>query len=201
MPKLGDADDTMAMASRNGIGKIAAAVIVIAMVAIVVGAGGFFASQGPPVTLTPETIVSTSHPSSSASATQSTCTAGATVTESIGQSGPPCGCVLVDSNSNGSLYVSPDPKVGDSVCVEASLDDSAQVSLSITNSAGSVVFSGVCVATGQTRAPAPTGDTCTAFWNTANPDPQGNAIEAGNYHLVASGSTSAVQLEANFTLS
>ena len=192
----------MAKSSRNGIGKTAAAVTAIVMVVIVVGIGGFFGSQGPPVTHSPPTTYTASQTSSSASATtQSTCTVGGTVTESIDQSGPPCGCVLVDSNSNGSLYVSPNPKVGDNVCVEASLNDSAQVSLSITNSTGSVVFSSACVATGQTRAPAPTGDTCMVLWNTANPDPQGNAIEPGTYHLVASGSSAAVQLEANFTLS
>jgi hypothetical protein len=127
------------------------------------------------------------------STAQSTCSAGRTVTVSIGQSGPPCGCELVDSNASGSLYVSPNAKVGDNVCVEASLKNTSEVSLTITNSSGSVVFSAICVATGG-AGPA-TGDTCTAFWNTANPDPQGNAITAGTYHLVSG------DLEANFTLS
>ena len=78
-----------------------------------------------------------------------------------------------------------------------------EVYLSITNSTGSVVFSPApCVATGVTGAPAPTGDTCTAFWNTAKPDPQGNAIEPGTYHLVAGDyQGSPAVLEANLTLS
>jgi hypothetical protein len=99
----------------------------------------------------------------------------------------------VDSNSNGSLYVSPNAKVGDNVCVEAYLKNTSEVSLTITDLSGNVVFSAVCAAAGG-AGPA-TGDTCTAFWDTANPNPQGNAITAGTYHLVSG------DLEANFTLS
>jgi hypothetical protein len=201
-------DGKMANASRRGIGKIAAAAIVVVMAAMVVGVGGFFGSQGPPERLSAQAIVSLQMASSSisqsysvSSTTQSTCTNGEAVNGPAGSSAPPCGCALVDSNSNGSLYVSPDPKVGDSVCVEASLNDSARVTLSITNSAGGLVFSDTCVATQSPGALSPTGDSCATFWNTGNPDPQGNAIGPGSYHLVASGSSAAVQLEANFTLS
>jgi hypothetical protein len=198
----------LAKSSRSGVGRIAAAAVIIAMIVMVVGIGGFFGSQGPPVTLTTQTVVSTSqtssptsNSSSASSTTESTCTAAANVTATVGSSTPPCGCALVDSNSNGSLYVSPNPKIGDNVCVDASLIDSAQISLSITNSTGSVVFSTVCVATPPPGAPPPTGDTCTAFWNTANPDPEGNVIYPGTYHLVAKGSSATAQLEASFTLS
>jgi len=193
----------MAKTSRIGIGKIGAAVIVVVMIVMVVGIGGFFGSQGPPVTSSIQATVSKSQTSSSASptsqssslssTTQTTCTAGGTVTVNVGQSGPPCGCQLVDSDASGSLYVSPNAKVGDNVCAEASLKNTSEVSMTITNSSGSVVFSATCAASGG-AGPA-TGDTCTAFWNTANPDPQGNAITAGTYHLVSG------DLEANFTLS
>jgi hypothetical protein len=122
-----------------------------------------------------------------------------TITETAGQT--PCGCALADSNSYGSLYVSSDSRVGDYVCMRASLNDSPQVYLSIKDSAGSVVFSGSCVASGAPGAPSPTGDTCTAYWDTASPDPQGNTIGPGTYLLTASDYQGAVVLEANFTLS
>jgi len=165
-----------------------AIIALVAVAIIVVAAVAYFSVSNPaPATgpvvqstssasQTPTTSTTTSQ-STPQSTIQSTCSAGGTITETVGNSGPPCGCVLVDSTSSGTLYVSSNPKVGDNVCVQASLNDSPQVYLSITNSIGSVVFSGLCVATGVTGAPAPTGDTCTAFWNTAEPDPQGNAIE------------------------
>jgi hypothetical protein len=199
----------MARSSRGGIGKIAAVGMVIAMVAIVVGLGGFFASQGPPEKMTAQQIIaselaasSTSQYSSVSSTAQPTCTAGATVTELIDSSAPPCGCVLVDSNSNGSLYASPNPKVGDSVCLEAYFSDSDQAQFSITNSTGSLVFSASCLA-GQAPATSgnPAKESCLAFWNTSNSDPQGNAIGAGVYHLVATSLSADDTLEANLTLS
>jgi len=203
----------MAKASRRGIGKIAAAAIVVAMVAIVAGAGAFFGSQGPPERLSAQQIISlglasssTSQSYSVSSTTQSTCAIQAsesgnstTITVTNGQF-PPCGCTLVDSNSNGSLYVSTNAKVGDIVCITASLDNSSGVSLSVTNSTGSVVFStGTCIASTTAGAPPPTGISCTAYWDTSKPDPQGNPIESGTYLLIASVS-SAVVLEAEFTL-
>jgi hypothetical protein len=199
----------MANASRRGIGKIAAVAIVVVMVAIVAGAGAFFGSQGPPERLSAQQIISLQLASSSVSqsysvtsATQSTCAADATATETIGSFAPACGCVLVDSNTNGSLYVSPNPKVGDNVCVEAQFTDSDQAYFRITNSTGSSVFTASCIAS---QAPATSGGAssgaCLALWNTANPDPEGNAIEAGAYRLVATGPSTTDSLEANFTLS
>ena len=124
-----------------------------------------------------------------------------TITVSAGQV-PPCGCVLVDSNANGSLYASPSPEVGDVLSITASLNGSPQVYLSVTNASGSVVFSGLCVATPPPGAPTPTGDECTVYWNTANPDPQGNAIRPGTYLLAASDfEGSPPVLEANLALS
>jgi hypothetical protein len=199
----------MAKASRRGTGKIAAAAIVVAMVAIVVGAGAFFGSQGPPERLSAQQIISLELASSSvsqtysvSSTTQSTCGKGATAAETFGSSAPACGCVLADSNSNGSLYVSPNPKVGDNVCLEAHFDDSDQAYFSITNSTGSLVFSASCFASQPPETSGgPANESCLALWNTANPDPQGNAIGAGAYHLVATGPSAADSLEANFTLS
>jgi hypothetical protein len=182
--------------SRTGIGKVGAVAVVAVMVVVVVAVGGFFASQGPPVTLSPQTAVLSSQTSST---TESTCAAGATVVENLTASGPPCGCVLVVSNSNGTLYLSPNPKAGDDVCIQATLADSAQVVLKVTDSAGSVVFSDQCAATGG--AGPSNGDTCLSLWNTANPDLQGKAVEPGVYLLVATGSSGGVQLEANLTLS
>jgi len=199
----------MTKTSRRGIGKIDAAVVIVVMVAMVVGVGGFFASQGPPQKQSAQQIISselaassTSQRSSFSSNAQSTCTAGTTVTETIGPSAPPCGCTLVDSNSVGSLYASPDPKVGDNVCLEAYFSDSDQAQISVTNSTGSLVFSASCFAS---QAPGtsgnPSNESCLAFWNTANPDAHGNAIGAGAYLLVATGSSADDSLEANFTLS
>ncbi len=185
--------------SRAGIGRIAAVVVVAVMVVIMVGVGGFFAAQGPPVTSSPQAAGSTSqgpaptNQSSLASSTESTCTAGS--------SAPPCGCTLVSSNVNGTLYLSPHPQVGDDVCLQASLNDSAMVTLTVTSSAGSTMFSGKCAATPPPGAPQPTGDTCTSFWDTAKPDPKGNPVEPGTYTLAATGSSGTVQLEASFTLS
>ncbi|MDA4119700.1 MAG: hypothetical protein OK436_03840, partial [Thaumarchaeota archaeon] len=65
-----------------------------------------------------------------------------------------------------------------------------------------VVFSGTCVASQQPGAPPPTGDTCTAYWNTAKPDPHGNPIGPGTYLLIASDyEGSPAVLQANLTLS
>jgi hypothetical protein len=194
----------MAKASRRGIGKIAAGAIVIVMVAMVVGVGGFFGSQGPPQRLSAQQIMSLELASSSTS--QPACTISAsgsgntsTITVTAGQF-PPCGCTLADSNSNGSLYVSTDAEVGGIVCMTASLDDSSGVSLSVTNSTGSVVFStGTCIASALPGAPPSTGISCTAYWNTSKPDPQGNRVESGTYLLVARVG-SAMVLEAGFTL-
>ena len=199
----------MTRSQRRGIGKIAAAAVVVVMIALVVGVGGFFASQGPPEKQSAQQIISSELAASStsqypavSSTAQSTCTAGATVTETIGPSAPPCGCALVDSNSIGSLYASPNPKVGDDVCLGAYFSDSDQAQMSITNSAGSLVFSASCAAS---QAPATTGspadELCLAFWNTSNPDPQGNAIGAGAYRLFVTGSSADDSLEANLTLS
>jgi hypothetical protein len=175
----------------------------------VVGAGAFFGSQGPPERLSAQQIISlelasssVSQTSSISSTTQSTCGTSATVTETIGSSAPACGCVLVDSNSNGSLYVSPNPKVGDNVCVEAYFSDSDRAYFSITNSTGSLVFSVSCFASqAPNTSGGPANESCLALWNTANPDPGGNAIGAGAYRLVATGPSAADSLEANFTLS
>jgi hypothetical protein len=190
-------------------GRTAAVAIVLVMGAMVVGVGGFFASQGPPQKLTAQQIISselaassTSQYSSVSSTTESTCTAGATVTQTIGPSAPPCGCVLLDSNSSGSLYASHDPKVGDNVCMEAYFTDSDQAQFSVTSSTGSLVFSASCSAS---QAPAtsgnPSNESCLAFWNTAKPDAHGSSIGEGAYRLVATGSSGDDSLEANLTLS
>ena len=126
-----------------------------------------------------------------------------TVTVTANQPWPPCYCILVDSNSHGSLYVSTSAKVWDDICAAASLNESQSVAFTITNSTGSVVFSTPgCVGGSQAPGePPPIGVSCMADWNTAKPDSHGNAIKPGTYRLVASdGQGSAAILEANFTL-
>jgi hypothetical protein len=194
----------MTMTSRKGIGKVAAAAVVFVMLALVVGVGGFFASQGPPEKLSAQQIISMEL--SASSRTESTCTilaseSGNATTITASAQFPPCGCTLVDSNSSGSLYVSTNAKAGDLVCIAASLDNSSGVSFSVKNSTGNVVFSTVtCVASPSPGAPPPTGVSCSAFWDTSNPDPQGNPVGSGSYLLTASAGSEVV-LEAQFTLS
>jgi hypothetical protein len=142
--------------------------------------------------------------STGATSTASSGSPTTTITETAGQI-PPQGCTLVASNENGSLYVSTSAQVGDVVCMTASLNHSSEVYLAILSAAGKLVFSpGACVATGGTGTATSTltGDTCTAYWNTASPDVQGGAIKPGTYLLVASDCDGAPPaLEANFTLS
>lgn len=173
------------------------ATIALAAVAVVAGAAiAYFSYTNPG---SPGNIIGSS---------RSTCAlppgqvgnATVTITETAGQF-PPCGCALADSNSDGTLYVSTNTIVGDNVCMTASLEHSAGVYLRVTNATGSLVFSGNCVALPPPGAPPPTGDTCTAYWDTAKPDPQGNPIEPGSYRLIASGGEgSQALLEANFSL-
>jgi hypothetical protein len=197
---------------RTAVGTAVVAVVGIAV--IVVAAASFLSLNNPggPAArqTTSQSNGTTQLPakmiSSVQSATQSSCSvrsggsgnATMTITVTIGQP-PPCGgCELVDSNSNGSLYVSTDARAGDDVCMAASLNYSDEVYLSVTNSAGTLVFSPpACVAGGPSQ-----GDGCMVGWDTSSPDLQGNPIEPGTYRLTASDSQSApVVLEANFTLS
>ncbi|MGH9918799.1 MAG: hypothetical protein ACRD6W_08035, partial [Nitrososphaerales archaeon] len=100
------------------------------------------------------------------------------------------------------LYASPNPKVGDDVCLEAYFGDSDQAQISITNSTGSLVFSASCTASQASATTGnPANEACLAFWNTSNPDPQGNAVGAGAYRLLATGPSAEDSLEANLTLS
>jgi hypothetical protein len=171
---------------------IGAAVIALVVVAIMAAAGAvyFSATNLGGSRQTPQTVTS---PTSRSITSIITVTAGQ----------PQCGLdsELVDSNSNGSLYVSANPRVGDNVCITGSLNYSDEVYLSVTNSAGILVFSpGACVAGGYVGGGE--GDTCTAHWDTSQLDLHGTPIEPGIYHLMASDSQGApVALEGNFTLS
>jgi hypothetical protein len=109
---------------------------------------------------------------------------------------------LVASNSHGALYVSTNAIVGDQVYLQASLNDSDTVALTVTNSTGSVVFqTGICVGGAEFAVPPSTGVSCGADWDTAAPDPQGNPITPGTYTLAATDiQGSPIVLEANFTL-
>jgi hypothetical protein len=174
---------------------------VVGVAVVVVAAVAYFSLTNPGG---PVALQTTSSTTSTQSATQSSCSVPAggniTITETAGQL--PCGCVLVDSNSNGSLYVSTSSKVGDNVCITASLNTSSEVYLSVMNSTGNIIFSPpACIAGGYVGGPS-RGDTCTAYWDTSQPSPQRNPIEPGVYRVMASDyQGSPVVLEANFTLS
>ena len=99
-------------------------------------------------------------------------------------------------SASGSLWISPNPRVGDNVCIQASNNYSQEVDITISNSIGRTVFSQSCVGTGGTGGAATGGVTCLLFWNTALPDAQGNSVVPGTYLLAASNC-----LRANFTVS
>jgi hypothetical protein len=164
------------MSQRAAIGRAVIALGVVVVIVFTAVAYSTVLPGGPAVVESMSSSTETAQtPTSSAgaslstsrSAIQSTCTVppsgigNFTITVTAGQF-PPCGCVLVDSNSNGSLYVSSNAKVGDNVCITASLNHSPQVNLSVENSTGSVVFSGTCITSKPQGAHSLTGVTCTA---------------------------------------
>ncbi len=184
---------------RTAMSRVAMVLVVAATIIVVATIGYSMTNPGEPSMVESTTSQQT---------TRSTCAAPPgsagtiTVTVTANQPWPPCYCILVDSNSQGSLYVSTSAKVGDDICVAASLNESQSVAFTITNSTGSVVFSTPgCVGTQAPGGPPSIGVSCMADWNTTKPDSYGNAIEPGTYHLVASdGQGSAAILEGNFTL-
>jgi len=106
---------------------------------------------------------------------------------------PPCACALVDSNSNGTLYVSTNAVVGDDVCVAASMSASPTVFFKVIGPTGVFLPTVGCVNSAFTAV------SCETFWDTAHPDPRGNQIQPGDYELIATGDSQS--LRANFTLS
>jgi len=162
------------------------------------------------------TVQSETESSSSQSVSRSECAAppgptgnsSFTVTQTANE-WPSCDCALVASNSQGMLYVSTDAKVGDDVCLAASVNGSDTVGFTITNSTGNVVFQSIgCVSSGGIGASPPTGVSCETDWDTAAPGESGGvvtvgtgAITAGTYTLAATyGLGSPAVLQANFTL-
>ena len=99
----------------------------------------------------------------------------------------------MDSNSNGTLYVSTNAVVGDDVCIAASMSKSPIVSFEVIGPTG------VFLSTPGCHNSAFTAVSCEAFWDTAQPDPRGNPIQPGDYELIATGDSQS--LRANFTLS
>jgi hypothetical protein len=115
-----------------------------------------------------------------------------TITQTAGQ-WPGCACALVDSNSNGTLYVSTNAVVGDDVCIAASMSKSTVVSFEVVGPTGVFLSTPGCVNSAGTAV------SCSDFWDTAQPDPRGNQIQPGDYELIATGDSQS--LRANFTLS
>ena len=115
-----------------------------------------------------------------------------TITQTAGQ-WPGCACALVDSNSNGTLYVSTNAVVGDYVCIAASMSKSTIVSFEVIGPTGVFLSTPGCVNSAFTAV------SCEAGWDTAKPDPRGNQIQPGVYELIATGDSQS--LRANFTLS
>jgi len=118
--------------------------------------------------------------------------ATATITETA--QWPPCSCALVDSNSNGTLYVSTNAVVGDDVCIAASMSASPIVSFKVIGPTG-----GVFLLTPGCVNSAGTAVSCAASWNTAQLYPGGGQVHPGDYELIATGDSQS--LRANFTLS
>ena len=104
-----------------------------------------------------------------------------------------CGFSRVDSNSNGTLYVSTNAVVGDDVCIAASMSKSTIVSFEVIGPTGVFLSTPGCINSAFTAV------SCEASWNTARPDPRGNTIQPGDYELIATGDLQS--LRANFTLS
>jgi len=181
------------MPRRTGIGARAPIAVLLAVL-VVVAAAAYFSYTNPGG---PASIIS-----STRSTSQSTCTsppgkagnATVAITETAGQ-WPPCSCALVDSNSNGTLYVSTNAVVGDDVCIAASMTESPIVSFEVIGPAGVYLSTPGCMNSAFTAV------SCEADWDTAQPDPRGNPIQPGSYELIASdGEGSRAVLEANFTL-
>jgi hypothetical protein len=176
--------------------RLALAVIVVPIV-IVVAVAGFLAIEGS----TPRTTVACipEQGCNDVTTSQSTCApspgevgnATVTITETAGQ-WPPCSCALVDSNSNGTLYVSTNAFVGDDVCIAASMSASPTVSFEFIGPAGVFLSTPGCINSAFTAV------SCEASWDTAQPDPRGNQIQPGVYELVATGESQS--LRANFLL-
>lgn len=119
--------------------------------------------------------------------------ANVTITQTAGQ-WPPCSCALVDSNSNGTLYVSTNAVVGDDVCIAASMSASPIVSFKVLGPTGGVFLpGGGCVNSSGTAV------SCATSWNTAQLYPGGSQVQPGDYELIATGDSQS--LRANFTLS
>ena len=151
--------------------------------------------------------LASSSQSSFQSTTRASCYVGrdgiTTIAYAVGQSGPQCGCEFATQNSNGTLYVSPAPRVGDYVCLQANTIAPVQVVFKVMDSGGSVVFSSsnYCVDYARTRLPDQTFFSCTALWDTSKPNLQRSLIQPGIYHLVAANAAGAALIEASLTLS
>lgn len=113
-----------------------------------------------------------------------------TITQTAGQ-WPGCACALVDSNANGTLYVSTNAVVGDDVCVAASMSKSTVVSFEVIGPTGVFFSTPGCVNSAFTAV------SCEAYWDTAQTY-GGNQIQPGDYELIATGDSQS--LRANFTL-
>ena len=199
------------MGQRSGIGRMTLPLVIVALLAIgavaYLGYGSLYLKLGSSPASSAMSVSSSSSLSSSQSTTLSETTMPITTTESTcangnvlegtGISWPPCGCVLVNSTSVGALYLQPDPSVGDYICVAAAMNGTQTVGLTVLNSSGAAVFSGVCVATGGISGSAVAGDSCVALWDTTKPDSAGDTVTPGNYELVATGNG---DITANFTL-
>jgi hypothetical protein len=151
----------------------------------------------------------------------STCPVGGTVTVSIGEVRPPCGCTLVKSGSGYGYamdtYLSPSPiRLGANVCIDIELQNvnSSYSSLNgefftITNSSGDVFQQAGCVPTGgtttQKTGPGIGGNSCQAFWDTTtglngvSPTPGPYQLHVRSGPLTAS-SHDVIEYELDFTL-
>lgn len=177
---------------KRGLGAQIAVFVVI--VVCVVAAIGVVSLTQPEAT---STSSSETH-SATSTAEATTCAPSAgesgnatvTITRTAGQ-WPGCACALVDSNANGTLYVSTNAAVGDDVCIAASMSKSTVVSFEVIGPTGVFFSTPGCVNSAFTAV------SCEAYWDTAQTY-GGNQIQPGDYELIATGDSQS--LRANFTL-
>jgi hypothetical protein len=180
---------------KRGLGaQVAAFIVIVVCVVAAIGVLSLTQSEATSASSSEGTHSATSTVEATTCAPQRGAVGNATVTitYTAGQ-WPGCACALVDSNSNGTLYVSTNAVVGDDVCIAASMTKSTIVSFEVVGPAGVYLSTPGCVNSAFTAV------SCATFWNTAQLYPGGGQVQPGDYELIATGDLQS--LRANFTLS
>jgi hypothetical protein len=180
---------------KRGLGaQVATFTVIVVCVVAAIGVVSLTQSEAISTSTTEGTHSATSTVEATTCAPSPGKVGNATVTITETAQWPPCSCTLVDSNSNGTLYVSTNAVVGDDVCIAASMSASPIVSFKVIGPTG-----GVFLPTPGCVNSAGTAVSCATSWNTAQLYPGGGQVQPGDYELVATGDLQS--LRANFTLS